>query len=147
MSPTSNPTPSSAVLMDIYKAQEDNCLFSFDLAEQDRALACLRQAYAEKLALYDEFLYICEMGQPEIVVRLGKREAAISIPRLEEIYEPLRTHLCEELRKLEQAIVLAQLVVQQTNEEQQAPNGAQVYLPHIAALCQVPTPTTQQAAL
>lgn len=133
--------------MDIYKAQEAGCLFSFDLAEQDRALARLRQAYAEKLALYDEFLYICEMGQPEIVVRLGKREAAINMPKLDEVYESLRTQLCEDLRKLEQAIVLAQLVVQQANDEQHALSGAQIHLPQIAALCQVSTPTTQQAAL
>lgn len=147
MSPIINSIPSAAVLLDIYKAQEAGCLFAFDLDDQARALARLRQAYAEKLAIYDEFLYVCETGTPEIVVRLGKREAAISIPSLEEVYEPLRTHLSEELRKLEQAIVLAQLVIKQTNEEQHALSGARQYLPQIAALCQVPAPTTQQVAL
>lgn len=137
MCKTTNPIPSAAVLMDIYKAQEENAIFAFDQADAQRSLARLRRAYAEKLEAYDKLEYVFEMGRPQITLRVGTCEVSYPLPMQTDLYDCLRQQASEELRKLEQSIVLAHVTMQQEAEESVAQkDGPRAYVQQIVALCQ-----------
>jgi hypothetical protein len=137
MRQTTNPVPSAAVLLDIYKAQVENILPAFNKAYSHRALARLQRAYAEKLAEWDMLEYICEMGKPEVTLRLGTHQVAIQLPDLveTEIYVVLSKHFHEELLNLERRITMAHIDISEEDEEAAPDNDPIAYVPQIVELC------------
>lgn len=129
---------------EIAAAQAASNIFAHDRGQEQHTLSRLQRLYAAKLAQVEAFHSFFDVSQPDIVLHSASQELAMSLtacPQTNEIYSGLRDGLADELHRLEEPIVAAQLNIERDERNTEQYNGELTHMAGFHALCKPTVPT------